>query len=247
MSSSPETLDPDRSRRRRLVLAAAAAALVIVVVVALVIWSRRDEPAAAPVVDPTTAAPSVSMTPRPPATSSPQASTPGAAPVSATSTQSPAPTSSAATTKPVPPTAPPESSNQKTRTPVPLDEDTEVEVEPGVKAKVDRLTAVTGEAEGPGEVGGPAVRFRVVLTNDSSAEVPLISTVVNLYSSADKTPANPVSGPGASALPESVAPGGSASGTYVFVLPRDERDRVLITVDYAVDRSVVAFQGRAPR
>lgn len=51
--------------------------------------------------------------------------------------------------------------------------------------EVTRLEAVEGEATGPGEVAGPAVRFRLVIRNGSDQEVPLGATVVNLYYSKD--------------------------------------------------------------
>ena len=73
---------------------------------------------------------------------------------------------------------------------------------------------------GPGEVAGPAVRFTLRLRNDSAQEVPLNTTVVNLYYGKAKTPASPLSEPGGAPLPATVAAGGEASGTYVFVVPQ---------------------------
>ena len=48
------------------------------------------------------------------------------------------------------------------------------------------------------------------------------------------------------ALPTSVAAGEEVSGTYVYVIPRKSRERVLITVDHSVDVDLVAFEGSMP-
>ncbi len=108
------------------------------------------------------------------------------------------------------------------------------------------MTAVDGEAEGPGEVGGPAVRFTLTLTNSSDRELSLTTTVVNLYYGKAETPATALA-TGSSPLPAAVAAGGTASATFVYVVPTQARDNVLITVDYSVDVSLIAFRGKAPK
>jgi hypothetical protein len=134
---------------------------------------------------------------------------------------------------------------QRTRSPVPIKTPTEVKA--GLTATITDVAAVQGKASGPGEVAGPAVRFTLRLRNDSAEAVPLDTTVVNLYYGKAKTPASALSKPGGTPLPATVAAGGEAAGRYLFVVPRKARDRVLITVDYSVDVSLVAFRGAVPR
>ncbi len=258
--------DP-RRRRRTLVLAAALAVVLVIAIVALAV-SRGGSPGTAP--SPTTpvlptpsptaestaattaatasAGPSPSRPPTPTAASAPSrvpaTSTPSSVPAQTPTSSPPVAPTATFSSSDAPSTPPSATGNQTTKAPVPLDRKTEVT--PGLSARVDRLAAVTGEARGPGEVGGPAVRFRVVVSNDGPVAIPLTSTVVNTYFGPDRIPATAVSGPGVVLLPASVASGRSVSGTFVFVVPPEDRARVLITVDYAVDTSVVAFEGRAP-
>ncbi len=128
---------------------------------------------------------------------------------------------------------------------MPLDKDSEVE--PGLGAAIEDLEAVEGKAEGPGEVAGAALRFAVVLTNGTDQEVPLDTTVVNLYYGGKQTPGSPLSGPGVAPLPANIAAKGTARGVFVFAVPVKSRDEVLITVDYSVGTPVTAFRGKAPR
>lgn len=114
-------------------------------------------------------------------------------------------------------------------------------------AKVTKLEAVQGQASGPGEVSGPAVRFTITITNTTGATVNLSNTVVNAYFGADTTPAIQLEKPGAVAFPFSVKDGGSATGVFVFNIPEASRDRVEVTVDTSVKNPVVAFRGPAPR
>lgn len=127
---------------------------------------------------------------------------------------------------------------------VPIDEP--ADIEPELTVRVTKLEAVDGEAEGPGEVAGPAVRFTVSITNETGKTIDLSSTVVNAYYGPDQTPASPLSGPGASQFSSSLADGKSDSGAFVFAIPEEERDQVQVTVDYSVDSPIVAFEGSTP-
>jgi hypothetical protein len=121
------------------------------------------------------------------------------------------------------------------------------EIKPGLVAQVTRLEAVEGTASGPGEIAGSAIRFGLVVRNEMDKELPLTTTVVNVYYGKAETPASPLAEPGGVPLPAVVPAHGEASGTFVFVIPPKKRGNVLITVDYAVDVSLVAFRGSVPR
>lgn len=228
----------DRSARRPrglvIALVAAAVAFIIIVIIA-VLQLTGGGGAPAP-------AGGAATSPASSSTTGAEPGSPGATPPDG-STEPSAPGSSTQ------PTRQPEPSEQpkpgETRSPVPIK--TPAEVKEGLTASITDVEAVRGKAEGPGEVAGPAVRFTLTLLNNSADEVPLNTTVVNLYYGKAKTPASPLSAPGGVPLPATVAAGGEASGTYVFVVPRKARNRVLITVDYSVDVSLVAFRGSVPR
>jgi hypothetical protein len=118
---------------------------------------------------------------------------------------------------------------------------------PGVTFSISGLEAVDGVANGPGEVAGPALRFTLNVRNETAEPVSLVATVVNLFAGADRAPAAELGEPGGVPLPESVAPGGTATGVFVFNVPTDQRDQVQISVDYSVDAPIVLFEGAAPR
>ena len=114
-------------------------------------------------------------------------------------------------------------------------------------ARVTRTTAVQGVAKGPGEVAGPAVRFTVVIRNDTGKAVDLSSTAVNVYYGSSRTPATPFEQPGGEPFPSRVADHAQVTGAFVFSIPDAYRSQVLLTVDTAVRNPVVAFHGSVPR
>jgi hypothetical protein len=125
--------------------------------------------------------------------------------------------------------------------------DEAAEVIPGVTFSIAGLESVEGEAEGRGQVAGPAIRFRIDVDNTTSEAVQLGTTVVNVFMGSAQRPAQELSGPGAEPFPAEVAPGGAASGVFVFSVPLEERDQVAISVDFAVGVPVAVFEGAAPR
>jgi len=129
--------------------------------------------------------------------------------------------------------------------PVPLTE--QVAPVPGVIVSIGDLAAVEGEAQGPGEVGGPALRFTLSLRNDGDDPVSLESTVVTVYSGPEQVPATELTEPGGVPLPGEIAAGATATGVFIFTVPPEQRDQVKIGVDYTVGVPIVVFEGAAPR
>jgi hypothetical protein len=142
------------------------------------------------------------------------------------------------------PTGDPTPVPQATPSPIPIDEPGTIE--PGVTASIDTIEAVQGEARGPGEVSGPAIRFRVSIKNSTSEAIDLASTVVTVDYGADRTPALQLYEPGASTLPSSAEAGATASAVYIFTVPVDQRGLVHVTVDYAVGIPPLEFIGPVP-
>jgi hypothetical protein len=235
---SDRTDDRDRPLRTRKAVLLVAAVVVLVVVVVLVLTLAGGGGTVTPVPSGSVSSivgPAGSTAPAPssagPTSTGPTGSTAGK-PTKAK------PTGTASTTS-----GPPK--QQTTRSPVPIN--TKAQVKKGLTAAISKLEAVKGEANGPGEIAGPAIRFVLTLTNSSDATVPLDTTVVNAYYSKAETPASQLEKPGGAALPASVRAGGKATGTFIYSIPTNQRDDVLITVDYSVDVSLVAFRGKAPR
>lgn len=229
-------LEPTPRRRGWWITASSVLALLIVlIVVAAVMASNNASPQAVGI--------SVGSTPSPQPATDPSASpapsqdpspVPSVAQSPAPDAAVPAPTE-AAVAEPAPPAA---------QAPVPLTDT--VAAVPGVVFSIDTLESVDGVARGPGEVGGPSLRFTVAVRNDTPDTVSLTSTIVNLFFGPEQSPATELSASGGSALPDSVAPGATQQGVFVFTVPTDQRDQVRIAVDYSLDVPIVLFEGPAP-
>ncbi len=119
-------------------------------------------------------------------------------------------------------------------------------VKSGVSATISELVAVEGEATGIGEIAGPAIRFKVTVVNDTGAEISLDPAVINVSYGQDDSPASTLSGPGTVPFPASVAPGTSASGVFVFGVPKEARNVVKIYLNLDAATPIAAFEGQAP-
>ncbi|WP_426302600.1 hypothetical protein [Arthrobacter sp. R-11] len=120
-------------------------------------------------------------------------------------------------------------------------------VKSGITATITELQAVDGEARGIGEIAGPALRFKVTVSNGTTAAVKLGTALVTVTYGKDETPASPLSGPGATEFPLTVAAGASASSTLVFGVPKDQRGDVRIYFSLDALTPIAAFEGQAPQ
>jgi len=114
-----------------------------------------------------------------------------------------------------------------------------------VSVTLSQLKAVQGKGDGVGEVSGPSLRFVVTIDNSSTKLLNLSSTVVTVTYGADATPSNELVSQ-RKALPETVAAGATAQGTFTFPVPVKSRSDVRITIDYGVSVPSVVFAGTAP-
>jgi hypothetical protein len=108
---------------------------------------------------------------------------------------------------------------------------------------VSRIESVDGEAQGPGEIAGPALRVNIVVENTSGEDVAMDLALTNLYYGKERTPASTLSGPGARPLPGSLAAGGKASGRYVFGVPARGRNPLVVEFSLRADRPTILFEG----
>jgi hypothetical protein len=123
--------------------------------------------------------------------------------------------------------------------------DNKVETAPGVVARVKSLEAVKGEARGPGEIAGPALRVTISIQNDSKKAIRTELGLINVYYGKDRKPAGTLSGPGVTAFPAEIPAGGTGTGTSVFSVPTSARDRVEVEFSYSTEAPVVIFRGAA--
>jgi hypothetical protein len=216
------------SRRRR--LAAAAAGLLALFVVSAVVLTRGDDERATPAATGTSSsAPSPGPTPGSPAA--------GPTPLaSANASVAPAPGS--------PTAAPAPGSADELPPALPQVELTDTaSVGDGVSVEVATIERFEGEAVGPGNVSGPAVRVTVRITNDTAEPLDVDSVSVNVGLGPDVTPAPPLDDVSRAPFSGTVAPGGTAEGRYVFRLPPGAQDPAVVEVGYRPGAPLALFVG----
>jgi hypothetical protein len=223
--------------RRRWLFAALALAGIVVTVLFVRVVARDPEPSASTDSSPqTSAAPSPSPSAKAPAREDEPSG--GEAP---TQPQEPAPAGSDTFTPgslaPVP--------VEPAGTMPPVDLDEPASFGGGLVARVTSLEAVQGEARGPGETAGPALRVVVELRNSGGRAVSLARSIVTLSYGREPAPGVTLSGPGARPLAGSVSAGGSATGSYVFGVPKDSRDHIQVSISVRASRPTVLFEGAA--
>lgn len=225
---------PHPARRRTVLVVAVLVLVAAVVTIIALVNGSGPTPSAAPT-------PTVGRTT--PTSTSPATST------ASTATTAPAlpatPTSGAPTTQPSD-KATTDPTSQPTKTAM-ISKPTSVPITTELKASVEKMEAVKGTADGPGEVGGPSVRFTIKITNTTGKTYSLSNTVVNAYYGSAQSPAIPLRSPGGTNFPTSVKDGGSAAGVYLFNIPKASRGNVRVTLDTDVQNPVIAFDGAAPR
>lgn len=223
-----------RMKPRNVALIAAGAVVVLGLAAAGIWWGVTNGPASSPVAADSARTPTASSAPG--ASSAPSPSASGAPATGAPATGS----------TPAPSTVPGAAGAAlPQRQPVAMESTTSVVK--GVTVAMTKLESVKGEAEGVGEIAGPAIRFTLAFSNAGAAAYPTQGVVVNVYYGKDNTPALPLSKPGGTTLAASVAAGSTASATYIFTVPEDQRGSVIVTVDYQAGAPAIAFQGAAPK
>ena len=116
----------------------------------------------------------------------------------------------------------------------------------GVTAQIMSVKAIEYHAVGPGEVSGPGLRLVIRVSNGTGKPIGLGNAVVTI-ADARGTPGVDMNGPGSLSYPLRglLAPGHTASGTYVFTIPAGHRNRVTVNFSYAGGGPVVLFRGDA--
>lgn len=234
MSSTPQGPDsptPPRPRRRRLVAAAVGAVLVAALVVLGSVLGRGEDATAAGSQAAATSAASPSASPTgDPATTDPTAEPGPAATPDPAAQEDPASSPAPGGLDQPPPSLPA----------VPLDEEVPVQ---GVTASLTRIESIQGEATGPGNVNGPALRVTVRLANGTGADLGVDGVTVDLVYGADRTPGSPLDDVSQAPFAGVLRPGEAAEGTYVFRVPSGEQDDVTIGVGSAAGAPIAVFTG----
>lgn len=113
----------------------------------------------------------------------------------------------------------------------------------GVIVSIDSVDKLVVAAETPGEIAGPAVAVTFALTNGSAEPID-VSTAMATVSGADGTFGQPTTSVPFAPFGGTIAPGGSATGVYVFLLPESERETLTATLEYIAGVQTAVFVGQ---
>lgn len=136
------------------------------------------------------------------------------------------------------------SRTQQTNKPTKQLLDTTSTVAPKLTAELTSLRSARVNSTNPGEVSGNAVIFGLRVVNGTSSSVDLGNVVVTL-AGANGNPGTEITTSPAKPLSGTLAAGTSASGTYVFVVAKDQRDPVTVNVTLSAGTAVAVFHGDA--
>ena len=114
-----------------------------------------------------------------------------------------------------------------------------VTVAPSARAVLVGSREVTVEARGPGEIGGPAIAVTLAVTNPSARRLSLRAVAVT--AEIDGQEAEVATAPPAAPLGGVLAPGATVRAVYVFVVPRQVRGSLELTVSLAPEVPVARF------
>jgi hypothetical protein len=185
-------------------------------------------------------------TPKPSVTSASPSATPSATP-SPSATPKASPTSAAPTSAPastVPPSALVTVPPVQVRTQPPVPPQSTGNFGDGVTVKIAKIAAVKSAGSGPGEIAGaPSVAMTITLANGTAQPVSLQSVAVTATYGSAQTPASPSDGSPAAPFTGSVAAHQTATGTYVFTIPVDQRGNVTVSMSYTASQPTVLFHG----
>lgn len=118
---------------------------------------------------------------------------------------------------------------------------TPVTVTGGVQVSIKDLRRITVTANGPGETSGPAVSFVVEVRNDSAEQVDLGGFAVTA-TYGKSTPAIPSGAKPSKPLSGALATGKSASGTYVFRVPKTGSKTITVQVTSDAASGIAVFR-----
>lgn len=113
----------------------------------------------------------------------------------------------------------------------------------GIVVSLSAITTTTIKGETPGEYSGPAVIVEVQLDNDSEEAQDVNSAVVSLVAD-DGEAGVPTWASPYEPLQGEVPAGGSAAGTYVFMLDPAPQRAVTVSVNPAAGEPLAVFAGK---
>lgn len=114
-----------------------------------------------------------------------------------------------------------------------------------VAIEISEVESIETKATTPGEIAGPAVAMHVSIHNGSANKININSVIVTLKDSKSGL-GQPTTSDPYSPFAGDLAAGDSAKAVYVFLVPKDDRQALTLSVEYAAGRAGANFTGDVP-
>ncbi|MGO2053534.1 MAG: hypothetical protein ACTH2H_12220 [Glutamicibacter sp.] len=135
--------------------------------------------------------------------------------------------------------------NPKSASKVALDKP--VAAGPEALMSISRIASVKGEANGIGEIAGPATLVEITVTNRGDERLDLAQAQVRLYYGAEKTPAAALNDLRAKNLDPVLAPEESSKAVYIFTAAAADIENVLVEFETGSTDEVQLLSGEVTR
>ncbi|MGP9489762.1 hypothetical protein ACT3R5_14480 [Glutamicibacter sp. AOP5-A2-7] len=135
--------------------------------------------------------------------------------------------------------------NPKSASKVALDKP--VSAGPEAQMSISRIAAVKGEANGIGEIAGPATLVEITVSNRGDEHLDLAQAQVRLYYGAEKTPAAALNDARATNLDAELAPKDSSKAVYIFAAAAADIENVLVEFETGSTDEVQLLSGEVTR
>lgn len=121
----------------------------------------------------------------------------------------------------------------------------EDKVTAGERASVSitKLELTKGEANGIGEIAGPAALVEIRIQNKGGRELDLTRAQLRLYVGPERQPAALLTDSRGNALPERLAAGKSVTAVYVFALPESGKQQVAVEFETGTTGTIQQLTG----
>ncbi len=136
------------------------------------------------------------------------------------------------------------SRTQQTNKPTKTLIDAKSTVAPKLTAELTSLRSAQVDSTNPGEVSGNAVILGIRVVNGTGSSVDLGNVVVTI-AGANGNPGTEITTDPAKPLSGDLAAGRTATGTYVFVVAKGQRNPVTVNVTLSAGTAVAVFRGDA--
>ncbi|WP_159611315.1 hypothetical protein [Glutamicibacter sp. JC586] len=125
--------------------------------------------------------------------------------------------------------------------------DQAVDAGPQTQMRISQIKSTTSEAQGIGEIAGPATLVEIRLNNKSDSELDLSVAQLRLFYGKQKEPASLLTDDRSAPLPLEIKAGDSITATYLFAAPKKNNKKVLVEFETGATEEIQQLKGEVSR